>query len=261
MFGTHHSKMMILLRHDDTAQIIIHTANMISKDWTNLTNAVWKSHLLPKYASPSSEIYRDPEQFAIGSGERFKVDLSNYLASYDSHKVTCKPLVEELGLYDFSCIKAAFVASVPGRHDIHDLSRTSWGWAGLKRCLKTIECEDGDSEVVVQISSIATLGGKDEWLQNSLFGALSASHKRAAKRPRFKVVFPTADEIRSSLDGYASGGSIHTKIRSQQQIRQLEYMRPMFHHWANDSASGLGNSSFYPPFVARVWGVATLTTT
>jgi tyrosyl-DNA phosphodiesterase 1 len=32
MFGTHHSKMMILLRHDDTAQVIIHTANMIAKD-------------------------------------------------------------------------------------------------------------------------------------------------------------------------------------------------------------------------------------
>lgn len=29
IFGTHHPKMMILFRHDDTAQIIIHTANMI----------------------------------------------------------------------------------------------------------------------------------------------------------------------------------------------------------------------------------------
>lgn len=37
-FGTHHTKMMILFRHDDFAQVVIHTANMIeqvSKDAGN----------------------------------------------------------------------------------------------------------------------------------------------------------------------------------------------------------------------------------
>ncbi|KAK7431432.1 hypothetical protein QQZ08_001922 [Neonectria magnoliae] len=55
---------------------------------------------------------------------------------------------------------------------------------------------------------------------------------------QFKVVYPTADEIRRSLDGYASGASIHTKVQSPQQAKQLEYLRPIFHHWANDSPNG-----------------------
>ncbi|KAK5998465.1 putative tyrosyl-DNA phosphodiesterase [Cladobotryum mycophilum] len=237
MFGTHHSKMMILFRHDDTAQVIIHTANMIAKDWTNLTNAVWKSPMLPKATSPNPSS-QDPQDFPVGSGERFRIDLISYLRQYDSRRVTCKPLVDKLAEYDFSSIKAALIASVPGRHDIRDLSSTTWGWAALKRCLRTLPVAQGDAEVVVQISSIATLGAKDDWLQQTIFGTLAASKNKDAKKPKFKVVFPTADEIRRSLDGYASGASIHTKIQSSQQAKQLQYLQPIFHHWANDCATG-----------------------
>lgn len=247
MFGTHHSKMMVLLRQDDTAQVIIHTANMIAKDWTNMTNAVWKSPPLPKLAeSPSAEEEASlpPDHHPLGSGQRFKADLLSYLMNYDRRQITCGPLVDQLRRYDFSGVKAALVASVPGKHNIHDLSQPAWGWPALKRQLGQVPVRGGDSEIVVQISSIATLGAKDEWLQGTLFKALSSSkNKPSGTRPRFKVVFPTADEIRQSLDGYASGGSIHTRIQSQQQAKQLEYLRPLFHHWANDSSAGRGTST------------------
>ncbi|RBR16791.1 hypothetical protein FVER53590_06135 [Fusarium verticillioides] len=238
MFGTHHSKMMILFRHDETAQVIIHTANMIPKDWTNMTNGVWKSPLLPKL-SGAQNVQASPEDQSVGSGQRFKIDLLNYLKAYDRRKIICKPLTDKLTQHDFSSIKAALVASVPGKHDSRDMSETSWGWAALKRCLQHVPCQDhGDSDIVVQVSSIATLGAKDDWLQKTLFEPLTRSKNTGLGRPRFKVVFPTADEIRKSLDGYASGGSIHTKIQSSQQAKQLEYLRPIFHHWANDSPRG-----------------------
>ncbi|KAH7206151.1 tyrosyl-DNA phosphodiesterase-domain-containing protein [Fusarium oxysporum] len=238
MFGTHHSKMMILFRHDDTAQVIIHTANMIPKDWTNMSNGAWKSPLLPKL-SGAQNFQASPEDHSVGSGQRFKIDLLNYLKAYDRRKIICKPLTDKLTHYDFSSIKAALVASVPGKHDARDMSETSWGWAALKRCLQHVPCQDhGDSDIVVQVSSIATLGAKDDWLQKTLFEPLTRSKNPGLGRPRFKVVFPTADEIRQSLDGYASGGSIHTKIQSSQQAKQLEYLRPIFHHWANDSPRG-----------------------
>lgn len=241
MFGTHHSKMMILLRHDQTAQVIIHTANMIPKDWTNMTNAVWKSPLLPMLpegaAEDTSSLPRD--QYPIGSGETFKKDLISYLRSYDRRKVTCGPLAAELNKYDFSAVRAALIASVPGRHAVHDVSQTAWGWAALKQHLRELPVKDGDAEIVVQISSIATLGAKDDWLQKTLFETLCKStSKQDGKRPEFKVVFPTPDEIRQSLDGYASGGSIHTRIQSAQQAKQLQYLQPLFHHWANDSPAG-----------------------
>ncbi|KAL7950350.1 MATE efflux family protein [Trichoderma barbatum] len=238
MFGTHHSKMMIIFRSDNTAQIVIHTANMIPKDWTNMTNAVWKSQRLP-WVMELDTRSQQAQQFPIGSGERFKADLMTYLMQYDSHRVTCKQLVDRLFNFDFSSIRAAFIASVPGRHSLYDERSPAWGWVAMKKCLQSVPVEPGESEIVVQISSIATLGAKDDWLQKTLFDSLATSRTLNTKRPGFKVVFPTADEIRKSLDGYASGHSIHTKIKSAQHIRQLHYLHPMLHHWANDSADGV----------------------
>ncbi|KAK0637106.1 tyrosyl-DNA phosphodiesterase-domain-containing protein [Bombardia bombarda] len=266
MFGTHHSKMMILLRHDDTAQVVIHTANMIARDWTNMTQAAWLSPRLPllkekkRPASISStastastpdlsenEDHDDHDrQYKTGSGEKFKVDLLNYLRAYDRRRITCKLIADELARYDFSAVRGSLIASVPGRHSIRDESPTRWGWAAAKEALKAVPVTvDNDDvvqkrpEIVVQISSIATLGPTDNWLRNTLFSAFSGSkNKGSSAKPDFKVMFPTPDEIRRSLDGYESGRSIHTKISSSQQAKQLAYLRPMFCHWANDSPGG-----------------------
>ncbi|KAG7131798.1 tyrosyl-DNA phosphodiesterase like protein [Verticillium longisporum] len=154
MFGTHHTKMMILFRHDDTAQVIIHTANMIAKDWTNMTNGVWRSPLLPlgdgkPEAEEESEANED-----FGSGRKFKSDLLRYLRAYDARKITLRPLTEQLVKYDFAGVRAVLIASVPGRHAIHDTSQTAWGWPALKRALRRVPVQAGKSEVVVQISVV-----------------------------------------------------------------------------------------------------------
>ncbi|KAK0627520.1 tyrosyl-DNA phosphodiesterase I [Immersiella caudata] len=234
MFGTHHTKMMILLRHDDTVQIIIHTANLIIRDWTNMTQAVWQSPLLPllpKLPPP------DPPSPQIGTGAKFKLDFLNYLRAYDSNRKykSFGSIIETLTKHDFSSIRGALIGSVPGRHG-PDIP-TQWGWPALKGSLKSVPVTsqpDGESSIAIQISSIATLGPTDKWLRDTLFPALGGNKKGVD----FKIVFPTTDEIRKSLDGYASGGSIHTKTQSAQQKKQLEYLRPMFCHWGNDSAEG-----------------------
>ena len=245
MLGTHHSKMMILLRHDETARIVIHTANMIVRDWTNMTQAVWLSPRLPlmepSQQSPSNE------EAKIGSGAKFKVDFLNYLRAYDVRFPTCKPIIDKLVQYDFSAIKGSLIASVPGRHKLHDNgSQTKWGWQAMAQALKAVPlAPTTQPTIAVQISSIATLGPTDAWLQNTFFRALAGGRRdnttttlQQHRPPSFKVIFPTADEIRRSLDGYASGGSIHTKIQSPQQAKQLQYLTPLFCHWANDSAHG-----------------------
>lgn len=297
MFGTHHSKMLILLRRDDTAQVIIHTANMIAKDWTNLTNGVWQSPPLPlststpTSASTSATATQDHEGDdddddtpPIGSGARFKADLLAYLRAYNAKRNVCRPLVDELQKYDFSGVRGALVASVPGKHDVHDEpAATRWGWAAVRHALRAVpitsttttssssssstsQAEAGNQNkkkkrrgaIVAQISSIATLGASDAWLRRTLFEALSASSATTTtttttkqtgadgnndkntniSKPEFKIIFPTPDEIRRSLDGYASGGSIHMRIQSAQQQKQLQYMRPLLCHWANDSERG-----------------------
>ncbi|KAI0393493.1 tyrosyl-DNA phosphodiesterase [Xylariaceae sp. FL0594] len=243
IFGTHHSKMLVLLRHDGTAQVIIHTANMIAKDWTNMTNGIWQSPILPKLQSRQ----RVPQvDMKIGRGDRFKFDLLNYLRAYNKVRGVCTPLVRELEKYDFSSIRGALIASVPGKHPVdHGPGATRWGWQALKETLREVPAQAGKSDIVMQISSIATLGANDTWLQRMLFDSLaaSASPSSPGSRPKFKIIFPTADEIRRSLDGYASGGSIHTKIQSSAQSKQLQYLRPLLHHWANDCEDGLTISS------------------
>lgn len=242
MFGTHHSKMMILFRNDDTAQVVIHTANMIPKDWTNMTNAVWMSPPLPliNHLENCGQSTSHP----IGSGRRFKHDLLNYLRSYNARRNISQGLIEKLTKYDFSAVKGALIASVPGRHTVAEDRNTitAWGWQALDQCLRNIDCRSGTSDIAVQISSIATLGATDSWLTNTLFSALKACKNATNRTSRFKIIFPSADEIRQSLDGYRSGGSIHTKIQSPQQAKQLQYLLPMFHHWGNNCAKGMGKS-------------------
>lgn len=244
MFGTHHSKMMILFRHDDTAQIVIHTANMIPKDWTNMTNAVWMSPHLPL-----SNIVENGGQsisYPIGSGGGFKHDLLNYLRSYNARRTISQSLIDKLTKYDFSAVRGALIASVPGRHPVAEDHNgvAAWGWQAIGRCLRNIDCRSGTSDIAVQVSSIATLGATDGWLTNTLFTTLKSCKNATNRTAHLKVIFPSADEIRQSLDGYSSGGSIHTKIQSPQQAKQLQYLSPMLHHWGSNCAKGMCKSPY-----------------
>lgn len=243
-FGTHHSKMMILLRHDDCAQVIIHTANMIPQDWTNLCQGVWRSPLLPLVQGGFADAVQPSPPSPIGSGQRFKTDLLRYLGAYASRT---RPLTDQLRRHDFSSVRAALIASTPCRQRAerqNAATHTSWGWPGLKEVLSVIPFKPPDNSedapnVVVQISSVATL--TEKWL-TSFFNTLStvneqplSSSAHESKKPTTNIIFPTADEIRRSLDGYQSGVSIHMKLQSVAQKKQLALLQPMLCHWAGDS--------------------------
>lgn len=259
MFGTHHTKveelpiisstidltfeqMLILFRHDNTVQVIIHTANMIPFDWGNMAQGLWSSPLLPL-----SSVNAPPEQLGpIGSGSRFKVDLLNYLKAYDTKRTICKALIEQLSKHDFSEVRGALVGSVPGKQEVDGDQQTSWGWLGFKNVLEAIPVRGSEPEIVVQISSIATLGGTDKWLDKTLSKALSSSKNIATSKPKFRIIFPTADEIRRSLNGYNSGSAIHTKIQSAAQAKQVQYLKPMLCHWAGDGPQHSSATSSAP---------------
>lgn len=239
-FGTHHSKMLVLFRHDGCAQVIIHTANMISKDWGNMTQAVWRSPLLPLQSVAGVPV----GPHVIGSGNRFQVDLLRYLGSYGTR---LRRLSDELALYDFSAIKAAFLGSAPSRQVVNSASPaqyTSFGWLGLQEILSKVPCRSSmdrnmPPHIILQVSSIATLGATPTWLSH-FQSVLARSHTPQQfpppAKPKYSIIFPTPDEIRHSLEGYASGGSIHTKTQSPQQQKQLQYLHPLLCHWTQPSA-------------------------
>lgn len=103
---------------------------MIPGDWSNMTQAVWRSPLLPLERKPVETQAEIPSR---GSGARFKRDLLAYLKAYGPSKTGS--LVQQLNGFDFGAIRAALVASVPSRQHASDSDSdesTLWGWLALK---------------------------------------------------------------------------------------------------------------------------------
>lgn len=234
-YGTHHTKMMVLFRNDDTAQIIIHTANLIIRDWRNMSQAVWCSPMLPLLPSSDTDDEIPSSDAPIGSGARFKQDFLAYIGYYE--KTRTGSLTSQLKLYDFSSIKAALIASTPCKQRNRadpTANTTRYGWPGLQDIMRKIPAVPTAGKrpvIVAQVSSIATLSSS--WVDH-LFNILNTSGQPFAKGAIPRVIFPSANEIRRSLDGYSAGGSIHTKIQSKAQQKQVENLRPRLCYWAGD---------------------------
>ncbi|KAL2040503.1 hypothetical protein N7G274_006946 [Stereocaulon virgatum] len=250
MYGTHHSKMIVLFRHDDLAQVILLTANFIERDW-RMSQAIWKTPLLPlqkKGAFPTTSL------LPLGSGPRFKNDLLAYYRGYGSKKL--QNLILQLQDYDFGEVRGALIASLPGKKTVQSPDPeldTLWGWPGLKRILsripsKTVTPSDPNhqSHIVIQVSSVAAVGEK--WLNKTFIPTLSTISdagvsQKDTKKPKNSIVFPTTDEIRRSVDGYGSGSSIHMKVSTPAQTKQLALLKPMLCHWAGDQRPSVNPAS------------------
>ena len=255
-FGTHHTKMMVVFRYDDLAQVIIHTANMIPKDWNNMTQAVWRTPLLTQLPANTEDRthYRHSDNLPpIGSGGRFKHDFLRYLKAYEKKTAA---LVSELSKYDFSAVRGALVGSVPSKINLKATSPEGplWGWPALRRVLRLVPSDTPSAQpstnqhnqssttrhphIVCQVSSIATLS--KAWIEDTFFSILAttSSSQTFKRAPRFSIVFPTAEEVRRSLDGYASGHSIHIRIQSAAQRKQLDILRPYLCRWGSSSHGG-----------------------
>lgn len=250
MFGTHHTKAMVLFRYDDLAQVVILTANFIERDF-KMSQAIWRTPLLPLQKRGLSSNDTAPP---LGSGLRFKHDLLAYFRGYSRNRTaTLADLVSQLQDYDFSAVRAALIGSLPGLQMLGQFKPEEqdrigrWGLPALKRILSSIPANSRSSanepnpqpHIVAQVSSIASVGEK--WLLTSLVPTLSTiqppikSLQKPSPKPKISIIFPTADSIRKSVDGYGSGGSIHMKTTSTAQAKQLAVLKPILCHWSGGS--------------------------
>ena len=46
-YGTHHTKLMILVYKDNSVRIVVSTANLVPSDWQNRTQGLWVSPKCP----------------------------------------------------------------------------------------------------------------------------------------------------------------------------------------------------------------------
>ncbi|RIA99624.1 tyrosyl-DNA phosphodiesterase I [Glomus cerebriforme] len=214
-YGTHHTKAMLLFYANSTMRLIIHTANAIRRDWADKTQGVYMSPFLFKK--------RD-----IASSSEFEVDFMDYLESYGDKLNIIRNKVKE---YDFSTIKAILIASIPGYHINEKLEL--FGHMRLRNVLSRatipLSCKL-DSTIICQFSSIGSLGKDEKWLIEEFAESLKhAKNQSQCSDPEIKLIYPTVENVRNSLEGWAAGNSL--PFNHENYLKQKYYMQKYLHKW------------------------------
>ncbi|NWH73061.1 TYDP1 phosphodiesterase, partial [Piaya cayana] len=216
-FGTHHTKMMLLL-YEEGLRVVIHTSNLIADDWHQKTQGIWLSPLYPRLPKGTTGSAGESET-------HFKSDLISYLMAYNSPALKeWTDLIQE-----------------------HDLSETRYMLSCvilLKEHASLIPAQES-WPLVGQFSSIGSLGADEsKWLFSEFQQSLVATGNSVTGLHKCDVpvhlVYPTVNNVRESLEGYPAGGSLPYSIQTAQ--KQL-WLHSYFHKW---SAEVSGRSHAMP---------------
>ncbi|XP_078516190.1 tyrosyl-DNA phosphodiesterase 1 [Lissotriton helveticus] len=233
-YGTHHTKMMLLL-YKEGLRVVIHTSNLIHDDWHQKTQGIWLSPLFPRLPEGSPESAGEP-------ATNFRSDLIDYLASYRSP--TLKEWIEILRQHDLSETRVYLVGSTPGRY--LGAEKEKWGHFRLRKLLKEHASGKADEEtwpVVCQFSSIGSMGAdKSKWLYSEFRDSLVTLGKDVRtltrKESELRLIYPSVNNVRTSLEGYPAGGSLPYSIQTAQK---QPWLHSYFHKWTADT-SGRSNA-------------------
>lgn len=219
-FGTHHTKMM-LLWYEEGFRVIILTSNMIRADWYQKTQGMWMSPLFPRLPKGSCDTGESPTFF--------KRDLLEYLASYRAPDL--EEWMQRIKEHDLSETRVYLIGSTPGRYVGPDMER--WGHLRLRQLLYNHTSSIADEEkwpVVGQFSSIGSMGiDKSKWLAAEFQRTLTTLGKSSVRPdPPVYLLYPSVEDVRTSLEGYPAGGSLPYSIQTAQ--KQI-WLHSYFHRW------------------------------
>lgn len=215
-FGTHHTKMMLLL-YEEGLRIAITTSNLVAGDWHEKSQAMWVSNIFPRLQeAPGST-----------SETNFKADLIQYLEAYECPELSF--WINSIKQHDLSTAKVVLVGSVPGRHI--GSKKISFGHLKLRKVLSKFVDDPGEAwPVIAQFSSIGSLGeSENNWLCSELLNSLAASKKtRLPAKSSFYLIYPTVENVRLSLEGYPAGVSLPYSYKVEQKQK---YLQRFFCQW------------------------------
>uniref|UniRef100_A0A671YEI4 Tyrosyl-DNA phosphodiesterase 1 n=1 Tax=Sparus aurata TaxID=8175 RepID=A0A671YEI4_SPAAU len=225
---------MMLLWYEEGFRVIILTSNLIRADWYQKTQGMWMSPLFPRLPEGSSASAGESPTF-------FKRDLLEYLASYRAPEL--EPWIQQIKEHDLSETRVYLVGSTPGRYVGPDMER--WGHLRLRKLLYDhTDPIPGEEKwpVIGQFSSIGSMGlDKTKWLagefQRTMTTLGRSSHR---SNPPMHLLYPSVDDVRTSLEGYPAGGSLPYSIQTAQ--KQL-WLHSYFHRW---KANTTGRSHAMP---------------
>ena len=198
-------------------------------------------------------------------------DLVTYLESYRyqarqswcsssaSFGLSSQPItiLQLIRAYDFSTAYCVLVPSVPGRHRANDMHE--YGYLKLRKAvIQHTARSQTISPLLCQFSSIGSLNGK--WLSQFLsclesstarsFDPVKESDKKKSKgtpdfASRMKIVWPSVEEVRTCVEGYAGGGAIPGRTKNLDK----DFLKPLYHRWSSSNSEGPLKTSKHAPHI------------
>ncbi|XP_069592716.1 tyrosyl-DNA phosphodiesterase 1 isoform X1 [Ranitomeya imitator] len=228
-FGTHHTKMMLLL-YEEGLRVVIHTSNLIHDDWHQKTQGIWLSPLYPRLPEGSSSL-------AGESRTNFRSDLVSYLSSYNSPSL--KEWIDIIKQHNLSETRVYLVGSTPGRFQGND--KDKWGHFRLRKILREKCSPVAGREswpVIGQFSSIGSMGSdQSKWLHSEFSESMKTLGKGVKTLPHsenpLQLIYPSVDNVRTSLEGYPAGGSLPYGIQTAQK---QPWLHTYFHKWKAETS-------------------------
>lgn len=188
----------MIVFYESGVRLCIGTANLVPGDWLFKSQMFW---------------IRDfPKKSIQGQGPcPFETDLLEYLQRVGFLDYT------QLNSYDFSSANCHLIASVPGYHKHSDFTKF-----GLKKVGKVLTGStkftwDPNKTLTAQFSSLGSLD--EPWLVHQFARCLGGSKD-------IRLIFPTVESVRSSLEGYQAGGSIPASTKNMKS-----FIRSRLYHW------------------------------
>uniref|UniRef100_A0A671L9N3 Tyrosyl-DNA phosphodiesterase 1 n=1 Tax=Sinocyclocheilus anshuiensis TaxID=1608454 RepID=A0A671L9N3_9TELE len=246
---------MMLLWYEEGFRVIILTSNLIRADWYQKTQGMWMSPLYPRL----------PEGSPGTAGEsptNFKSDLLEYLEAYRAPELA--ECIDRIKQHDLSETRVYLIGSTPGRYQGPAMEK--WGHLRLRKLLsehtKPVQNEER-WHVLGQFSSIGSMGlDKTKWLAAEFQRTLTTLGKEGRRCAHVRLhVYPSVENVRTSLEGYPAGGSLPYSIQTAQ--KQL-WLHSYFHGWHAD-VTGRSNAMPHiktymrvsPDFTQLAWFLVT----
>lgn len=205
-YGVHHSKMLLLF-YSTGVRVAIVTANFISIDW------IWKNNVAYVQDFPRKNQYSPRSSM-------FEEDLRDYLKPYARVGLA---LDDNIAEFDFSGATAMLIPSIPGRHRGDAIRR--YGHMRLRHLLsrEPLPRKFDHAPIVAQFSSIGSVS--ESWLMGELRTSLAAHASgdssfapRSADLPPLKLIWPTVESVRTSLEGWIAGRSLCCDSKNQKSF-------------------------------------------
>ena len=265
-YGVHHSKIFLVGYSTGGLRVIIHTANLRYSDIHHKAQAAYIQDFPRKNSSsPTTSAFEEDlisymETYQFHKQYRWDDSYTDSTPPKDDRKTTATTqqqrtitLVEQLRKYDFSEASVVLIPSTPGYHELSE--EHPIGHLKLRKAiseLATKEAVSGGSgnqnnnnnnissnspgPIICQFSSIGSLTKKylhrlEASLDVTKAGAAANSVDSVqdeSKPLNLQLVYPTADEICNSLEGYRGGRSVPGTSKNVSK----DFLQPLFRKWS-----------------------------